>query len=99
MRRDPHWIDGKPAEPANGRWLDVFDPATREITDAYPVVEAWESPVEWQDPHPAILVDGDIAYVTEPAANAIHAVDLTTGEIVSSATLDVTPNEIAVATG
>ena len=31
MRRDPHWIDGKPAEPANGQWLDVFDPATREV--------------------------------------------------------------------
>jgi aminomuconate-semialdehyde/2-hydroxymuconate-6-semialdehyde dehydrogenase len=31
MRRDPHWIDGKPAMPANGRWLDVFDPATREV--------------------------------------------------------------------
>ena len=31
MQRDPHWIDGKPAMPANGRWLDVFDPATREV--------------------------------------------------------------------
>ena len=31
MRRDPHWIDGKPAEPANGQWLDVFDPATGEV--------------------------------------------------------------------
>jgi len=31
MRRDPHWIDGKPAEPANGQWLDVFDPATRAV--------------------------------------------------------------------
>ena len=31
MQRDPHWIDGKPAEPASGRWLDVFDPATRTV--------------------------------------------------------------------
>ena len=31
MQRDPHWIDGKPAMPANGQWLDVFDPATREV--------------------------------------------------------------------
>ncbi|MFC8682141.1 zinc metallochaperone AztD [Microbacterium ureisolvens] len=79
--------------------IHVFDPATAEIVDAYPVVEPWESPAEWQDPHPAIVVAGDIAYVTEPAANAIHAVDLTSGEIVSTATLDVTPNEIAVAAG
>jgi aminomuconate-semialdehyde/2-hydroxymuconate-6-semialdehyde dehydrogenase len=31
MHRDPHWIDGKPVPPANGQWLDVFDPATRAI--------------------------------------------------------------------
>ena len=26
--RFPHWIDGAPSDPANGRWRDVFDPAT-----------------------------------------------------------------------
>ncbi|WP_374606543.1 aldehyde dehydrogenase [Thermomonas sp.] len=31
MHRDLHWIDGTPVPPANGRWLDVFDPATREV--------------------------------------------------------------------
>ena len=31
MQRDPHWIDGKPMMPANGQWLDVFDPATRGV--------------------------------------------------------------------
>ena len=76
--------------------IHVLDPETGELTDAYPVVEAWEGPVEWQDAHPAIKVAGDIAYVTEPAANSVHAVDLTTGEIVSSVELDHTPNEIAI---
>ncbi len=28
MLRLPHWIDGKPTEPGNGRWLDVYEPAT-----------------------------------------------------------------------
>jgi aminomuconate-semialdehyde/2-hydroxymuconate-6-semialdehyde dehydrogenase len=28
MLRLPHWIDGNPTEPGNGRWLDVFEPAT-----------------------------------------------------------------------
>ncbi|WP_341994989.1 hypothetical protein MRBLWH7_002532 [Microbacterium sp. LWH7-1.2] len=79
--------------------VHVFDPAAGEITDVFPVIEAWEGPADWQDAHPAIVVRGDIAYVTEPAADAIHAVDLTTGEIVTSATLDITPNEIAVAAG
>lgn len=79
--------------------VHVFDPEERELVDAFPVVERWESPVEWQDPHPAIVVNGDIAYITEPAADQIHALDLTTGEIVASAQLEVTPNEVAVAAG
>lgn len=79
--------------------VHVFDPAAGEIVDAFPVIEAWEGPAEWQNPHPAIVVEGDIAYVTEPASDEIHAVDLTTGEIVATATLDITPNEIAVAAG
>lgn len=79
--------------------IHVLDPETGELTDAFPVVEAWEGPAEWQDAHPAIKVDGDIAYVTEPAANTVHAVDLTTGETVASVELDHTPNELAVALG
>ncbi|HMB42339.1 MAG TPA: aldehyde dehydrogenase [Luteimonas sp.] len=29
--RFPHWIDGHACDPAGGRWLDVFDPATGEV--------------------------------------------------------------------
>lgn len=79
--------------------IHVFDPETAEITDSYPVVAPWQSPTNWQDAHPAIVISGDIAYVTEPAKNALHAVDLSTGEVLTSATLEVTPNEIAVAAG
>ena len=32
MQRIPHWIDGKPVPPASGQWLDVFDPATGEVS-------------------------------------------------------------------
>jgi hypothetical protein len=77
--------------------IHVLDPETGEFTDSFPVIEAWEGPSEWQDAHPAIVVADGIAYVTEPAANSIHAVDLTTGEILASSELDVTPNEMAVA--
>lgn len=79
--------------------IHVLDPETREFVDSFPVVDAWDGPVEWQDPHPAIKVEGDIAYVTEPAARTVHAVDLTDGSVVASAELDVVPNEIAVAVG
>ncbi|WP_261164204.1 zinc metallochaperone AztD [Microbacterium sp. Marseille-Q6965] len=79
--------------------IHVLDPATGELVDEFPVIERWEGPAEWQDPHPAIVVNGDIAYVTEPAANSVHAVDLTTGEVVASTQLDEAPNEMAVALG
>jgi len=79
--------------------IHVLDPETGEVTDSFPVVEAWEGPAEWQDAHPAIVVAGNVAYVTEPASNSVHAVDLTTGEVLASAELDVTPNEIAPAAG
>lgn len=79
--------------------IHVLDPETGALTDAYPVVEPWEGPAQWQDAHPAIKVNGDIAYVTEPAANAVHAVDLTSGEVIATVELDHTPNELAVAIG
>ncbi len=84
---------------ANDGAIHVLDPATAEIVDTFPVVAAWEGPAEWQDPHPAIVVSGNTAYVTEPAANSIHSVDLTTGEVLATGELDSTPNEIAVAAG
>ncbi|MEO9323356.1 zinc metallochaperone AztD [Nocardioides sp. C4-1] len=76
--------------------VHTLDPATRELTGSTPVVAPWEGPAEWQDPHPSIKVAGDIAYVTEPASRQVHAVDLTSGEVVTSVTLDVAPNEVAV---
>lgn len=76
--------------------IHVLDPATGDLTASYPVIGAWEGPAEWQDAHPAIKVSGDIAYVTEPAKNAVHAVDLPTGNVVKSVTLDQAPNEIAL---
>lgn len=76
--------------------IHVLDPETGAFTDAFDVIDAWEGPAEWQDAHPAIKVSGDIAYVTEPAKNAVHAVDLTSGEVVQSVTLEQTPNEIAL---
>ena len=79
--------------------LHTLDVTTGTIVSSTPVIDAWESPVEWQDAHPALIVIGSTAYVTDTAANSIHAVDLASGEIVASATLEETPNEIAVVTG
>jgi outer membrane protein assembly factor BamB len=79
--------------------VHVLDPESGELTASWPVIDAWDGPLEWQDPHPAIVVADGIGYVTEPATNSVHAVDLATGDVVSSTQLDVTPNEIAPAVG
>ncbi|WP_369138134.1 zinc metallochaperone AztD [Modestobacter versicolor] len=79
--------------------VHVLDETTGELVASHPVIDAWEGPAEWQDPHPAIKVHDGIAYVTEPAADAVHAVDLATGEVVATGELSGTPNEMAVVTG
>ncbi|MBT1680248.1 hypothetical protein KK094_11765 [Curtobacterium flaccumfaciens pv. flaccumfaciens] len=78
--------------------LHTFDSTTGEQLESYPVIDPWEGPAEWQDAHPALKVDGDVAYVTDTAEQKIHAVDLTTGKVVASSDeLPGVPNEIAVA--
>ncbi|KNC17222.1 hypothetical protein AC792_14905 [Arthrobacter sp. RIT-PI-e] len=79
--------------------LHTIDPETGEVTNSLPVIDAWEGPVEWQDPHPALKVLGGTAYITDPATDRIHAVDLSTEEIISSEELPGTPTEVAVVTG
>jgi outer membrane protein assembly factor BamB len=79
--------------------LHVMDPATGSITDSFPVIDAWDGPVEWQDAHPALTVNGGTAYITDPATNSVHAVDIATGEITATGTLSAAPVELAVAAG
>lgn len=76
--------------------LHVVDPTSGEIVESHPVIDAWEGPSEWQQPHPAIAAAGDTVYVTDSANSTIVAVDAATGEIIASAELPETPNEIAV---
>ncbi|SEE75233.1 hypothetical protein SAMN04489740_2419 [Arthrobacter alpinus] len=76
--------------------IHVLDPKDGKIVNEFPVIGAWEGPAEWQDAHPAITVNGDTAYITEPATSTIHSVDLTTGKITASKKMDAVPNEIAI---
>ncbi|CAL4858934.1 zinc metallochaperone AztD [Microbacterium sp. MM2322] len=76
--------------------LHSIDPATGQVTASLPVVDPWEGPAEWQDPHPSIKVAGSFAYVTDPADSELVVVDLTKGEIAKTVKLDHIPNEIAV---
>lgn len=79
--------------------IHVLDPKDGKIVNEFPVIKAWQGPADWQDAHPAIVVNGNTAYVTEPAASTVHSVDLTTGKITASEKMDVVPNEIAITLG
>lgn len=76
--------------------LHVIDPASGEITASYDAIEAWDGPSEWQQPHPAIAVDGEVVYVTDAANSTIVAIDAASGEQIASADLPKVPNEIAL---
>ncbi|WP_029150646.1 zinc metallochaperone AztD [Microbacterium indicum] len=80
--------------------IHVLDPETGEFTAAYPVIDAWEGPADWQDPHPALTTDGSVAYVADVANERVVSVDLATGEVIAeSDALPAAPNEMAINLG
>jgi hypothetical protein len=81
--------------------LHVIDPDTAKVTNSFPVIPAWEEPLEWQDPRPTIYVNGHTAFISDPATNAIHAVDVESGKVTGTGTgtLEDTPNELTGVTG
>lgn len=79
--------------------IHVIDPDKAELTTSVPVIDAWEEPLDWQQPRPAILaLDGSV-YVTDPATKRVLAVDVESGKVWREATLTVTPNELSGGTG
>ncbi|MGA9871918.1 MAG: zinc metallochaperone AztD [Rhodococcus sp. (in: high G+C Gram-positive bacteria)] len=79
--------------------LHIIDVNTKAVTKTIPVVDAWEEPVKWQEPRPALFVQDGTAYVSDPAGDAVHAVDLATGAISATGELAHTPNELTGVTG
>ncbi|MFC8181457.1 zinc metallochaperone AztD [Rhodococcus sp. NPDC057297] len=79
--------------------LHVIDVNSKSVTQTIPVVDAWEEPVKWQEPRPALFVHEGTAFVSDPAKNSIHAVDLSTGEVTQTGELAHTPNELTGVTG
>ncbi|WP_067546603.1 zinc metallochaperone AztD [Nocardia crassostreae] len=75
--------------------IHVIDPAAGTITRTIPVISAWEEPLKWQSPRPALFVRDGNAYVTEPATNKVHKVDLTSGAITATVALPGAVNEIS----
>jgi len=74
--------------------LRVIDPASGKVVSTIKVTAPWTESTTWQDPRPTLFVQGSTAYVTEPAARKIHAVDLASRKVLKGGVLDVVPNEL-----
>lgn len=79
--------------------LHVFDPVSGDLVESIPVTQPWTEPDDWQQPGPAVFTREQSVYVSDPAAKQIHLVDLGSGQITTSATLEQTPNELSGAVG
>lgn len=79
--------------------LHLIDPEQAKVVKTIDVIDAWEESEEWQDPRPALAVNGDVAYVTDPATKTIHVVDLTGEKETLTAELPETPDELVVTEG
>lgn len=63
------------------------------------IMDPWTESTVWQDPRPAIWVDGETAYVTDPASKKLHVISLAkiaegSAEVFASVDLPQVPNEI-----
>lgn len=67
--------------------LHVFDPVTAQQTARIEVIGAWTEPERWQSPIPNLHVQDGTAYVTDPNARRLVAVDLHTNTTVAETAL------------
>lgn len=79
--------------------LHLVDAERGRVTDSVAVVAPWREPLDWQQPRPTLLVLGGTAYVSEPASDELHVVDLRTLEVTGTLALPRTPNELAGVAG
>lgn len=74
--------------------LHVYNAATAQPIARHPAIGAWTEPDDWQDPMPNLHVQEGIAYVTDPAARRLVAVDLGSGETIAETQLEQTTIEL-----
>ncbi len=78
--------------------IHVIDPMAGTVTRTIPVLDAWQEPLEWQQPRPALFVRQGTAYVIDPGKKQIHAIDIASGTKKVTGSLAGTPNEVSAAT-
>lgn len=68
--------------------LHVFDPVTAQRTAHVPAIGAWTEPDEWQSPMPNLHLQDGVAYVSDPGARRLVALDLADGSTIADTTLE-----------
>lgn len=68
--------------------LHVFDTVTAQRVSRVAAIGAWTEPDEWQSPMPNLHVQNGIAYVTDPQARRLVAINLADGSMVAETSLD-----------
>ena len=92
---------GASAALENGSLLTTNGDATSrtgKITQDLDAIDAWEGPGQWKEAHQSLPIDGNTAYVSEPAKKPEYAIDLESGKKTASVLLNAEPNEMAVTT-
>lgn len=79
--------------------LYVIDPNSGDTAKTIAVTEPWTEPEDWQQPRPSVFARGHDVYVADSATNELHLVDVESGEVTASVTLEHTPNELSGAVG
>ncbi|WAB80538.1 hypothetical protein OVN18_08115 [Microcella daejeonensis] len=79
--------------------LRAIDAETGAITSETPVVAEWEVPEDYTEPRPSVTVLGGLAWITEPATDTVHIVDLDELAVIDSIGVPQTPNQLVVVSG
>jgi hypothetical protein len=79
--------------------IHVIDAVTGTFIRTIPVIDPWQEPLKWQQPRPALFTRGATAYVSDPATNQVHRIDLATGTVAATTTLAAAPNELSGVAG
>ncbi len=75
--------------------IHVIDPSTGKVTKKISALGAWQEPLDWQQPRPALFVRDHTAYVSDPSSRKLLAIDLESGKQVASTELPKAPDELS----
>ncbi|RFU84139.1 hypothetical protein DY218_24155 [Streptomyces triticagri] len=75
--------------------IHVIDPEKRKVVRTIPAIGDWKEPLDWQQPMPVLFVRDHTAYVSEPGAKKLHAIDIESGKKKASVTLPKTTTELS----